>query len=70
MLPEIYTTKSSAKFLDCAEQTLKQSRVTGKLFGVPAPKFIKLGNSVRYKRETLQAWCDQFTEVSNTGETR
>ena len=39
----LYDTKEAAFEMKFAEQTLKQSRVSGSLCGVPAPKFIKIG---------------------------
>jgi hypothetical protein len=68
LLSEFNDSKKAAEFIGCAVQTLKQSRVTGQLFGLPAPRFVKLGRSVRYKQSTLQNWCNQFSERRNTGD--
>ena len=58
----------AAKVLDSTSASLKQSRYTGILFGRPAPKFIKMGRSAKYKLSTLLAFRDQFTEFQNTAE--
>ena len=58
----------AAKVLDSTSASLKQSRYTGMLFGRPAPKFIKMGRSAKYKLSTLLAFRDQFTEFQNTAE--
>jgi len=67
-LSNFYSTKETANFIGCAPNSLKQSRVSGRLFGVKAPAYIKLGRSVRYKRKTIEEWCDQFSEIENSGE--
>lgn len=60
--------KEAAVYIGCAPNSLKQSRVTGQLFGVQAPAFLKMGVSVRYKIGTLDDWLDQFAEQSNTAQ--
>lgn len=62
----LLTTNETASLLGCAPQTLKISRHTGILFGVNTPSFLKMGRSVRYKRETLDVWLKQFEEQSTT----
>ncbi len=58
----------AAKVLDSTSATLKQSRYTGVLFGRPAPRFIKMGRSAKYKLSTLLEFRDQFPEFQNTAE--
>jgi hypothetical protein len=58
----------AAKVLDSTSATLKQSRYTGVLYGRPAPKFIKMGRSAKYKLSTLLEFRDQFQEFQNTAE--
>ncbi len=61
------TEKEAAnELIGCAPQTLRISRCTGKLMGVAAPEYIKIGRSVRYKRETLEKWLSQFEEQATT----
>lgn len=57
----------AAQYLGCSEQTLRISRHTGKLFGVTAPPYRKLGRTVRYERARLDEWLGQFEEQTNTG---
>jgi|TARA_B110000238_G_C15726363_1_gene268859 hypothetical protein len=38
------------------------------LFGKPAPKFIKMGRSARYKLVELLKFRDQFPEYENTSQ--
>lgn len=58
--------KEAAIYLGCAANSLKLSRSTGQLFSAPAPAYLKMGYSVRYKITTLDEWLDQFTEKQNT----
>ena len=59
-------THQAAAEVGCAEYTLRVSRVTGTLFGKPAPKYRKLGRKVVYYREDLQAFLEQFDKQNNT----
>ena len=55
--------QDAAEYLGFARGTLKQSRVTGVLAGLPTPAFIKIGYSVRYKLTTLDEWLSQLSET-------
>ncbi len=52
--PEYLDTRCAAAYLSCSKSFLDQSRVRG-----DGPKFRKLGHSVRYKRDDLDAWMDE-----------
>lgn len=60
--------QEAAPILGTTCSTLKQSRYTGLLFGKPAPKFIKMGRSARYKLVELLKFRDQFPEYENTSQ--
>lgn len=60
--------KEASQYIGCAPNSLKQSRVSGLLFGVPAPAFLKMGYNIRYKLTTLDDWLSQFTEKQNTAQ--
>jgi excisionase family DNA binding protein len=45
--------KAAAEFLNLGESTLAKLRTSG-----GGPPFRKLGRSVRYSRDDLQAWAD------------
>jgi hypothetical protein len=60
--------KQAAPILGCAPSSLKQAAYTGVLFGRPAPSFIKMGRSRRYKFSVLMAFRDQFPECRNTSD--
>ena len=65
---QILSSTDSANYLKCAESTLRQSRVSGLLLGVSAPKYLKMGNTIRYKLSTLDVWLEQFNEKENTAQ--
>lgn len=58
----------ASKIIGAAPASLKQSRHTGTLFGKPAPIFIKMGRSARYRLSVLLEFRDQFPEYRNTSE--
>jgi len=64
----LLNTEQTAEELDCAKQTVYQSRSSGKLFGVKAPRFIKKGARVFYRKSTLEKFMSQFQEYENTAQ--
>jgi Helix-turn-helix domain len=62
------TTKEVAQYLGVVPQTIEKSRMTGKLFGIPAPKFIKRGRLVFYRLGELEQWHSQFEECQTVEE--
>jgi hypothetical protein len=65
---DTFDTHATARIIGCAPYTLRCSRCTGTLFGVDAPKYIKRGKKVFYRRETIESWLAQFSEQRNTAE--
>lgn len=62
----LYDTFTAGVFLGFKPATLRNARHKGKLAGVDAPAFIKMGSAVRYKGKTLRDWREQFTEQTST----
>jgi len=60
--------KQAANYLGFSRSTLNNARYSGLLGGVKAPKFKKLGKSIRYERASLDAWLAQFQEQTSTSE--
>jgi len=58
----------AAKVLGSTPSSIKQSRYTGELFGFPAPRYLKMGRSTKYRLSTLLEFRDQFPEFQNTAE--
>lgn len=61
-------TKQAAEYTGFSTSALNNSRYTGTLAGVKAPKFLKIGKSVRYVKSTLDTWMTQFQEQTSTSE--
>jgi hypothetical protein len=59
-------THESASHINLASNTLRGSRVSGILCGVPAPTYRKIGRKVVYDRAILDQWLDQFANQPNT----
>lgn len=58
----------AALLLKTTAGNMKQSRYTGKLYGKPAPKFIKMGRRAKYRRSRLLQFIAQFEEFQSTSE--
>jgi len=63
MEPRLLNTEQVASYIGLAKQTITELRVKG-----GGPKFCKIGRAVRYKREDLDAWIDQFQSVGSIAE--
>ena len=59
-------THEGAFHISLASNTLRASRTSGVLCGVPAPAYRKIGRKVVYDRIILDEWLDQFANQSNT----
>jgi hypothetical protein len=72
MSKKLYITSSLANTHECAGElgfassTIRMSRVTGILAGVPAPTYRKIGRKVVYDRVVLDEWLSQFANQANT----
>jgi hypothetical protein len=58
------TERQTADYLKCKPTTLTQSRWSGRLFGLPAPKYMKLGRMIRYDLNEIDAWLEKHAEES------
>ncbi|AHF01368.1 transcriptional regulator [Thiomicrospira aerophila AL3] len=59
--PERLTDIQAAAFINTTPSTIRISRTTGKLWGVTAPHFIKIGSRVFYELEDLELWIKNNT---------
>mgnify|MGYP000046388202 CR=1 FL=1 len=59
-------THVAANYLGFGSSTVRVSRVTGTLAGVPAPTYRKIGRKVVYDRMVLSKWIEQFANQQNT----
>ena len=62
----LLTTKEAAQYLGFQATTLRNARYTGRLAGVEAPAYRKMGTVARYDRAVLDDWLDQFEEQTST----
>ena len=58
----LLTSKEASSLIGVSVHSLNNSRNTGKLLGVCAPPHIKIGHSVRYRREALEQWLSSLDE--------
>ena len=63
MEPRLLTTAQAAEYTGLAKQTLHQKRISG-----GGPRFCKIGRSVRYRKEDLEAWVESFRTVASLAE--
>lgn len=60
---------AAAAYIGMSRSFLAQSRMDGERSNrTPAPPFIKIGRSVRYLREDLDSWLDQFLKLEHLGQ--
>ena len=66
---QIVSTETAAFVLDSTPDSVKVSRSSGELYGVPAPEHIKIGTkTIRYRVSTLLEWMAQFEETKSTAQ--
>lgn len=61
---------AAAPMLGVSPATLRKSRVSGTLLGLPTPVFLKMGKTIRYRDSDLKAWLNQFSTFANTAEAK
>jgi len=63
------TENQAATYIAMSRSFLAQSRMDGNRDNrTPAPPFIKIGRSVRYLREDLDRWLDNFMKLEHLGQ--
>lgn len=61
-----FTEIETAEYIGMSRSFLRQSRMEGNRENrTPAPRFIKIGRAVRYLREDLDNWLDNFYKQSH-----
>jgi hypothetical protein len=63
---EHVNTQQAAAYVGCSRHTLRKSRYTGVLLGLPAPSYLKLGVKVLYKTQELDRWLSSVPQITNT----
>jgi len=61
VVKRVMTEQETSEYICMSRSFLRQSRMEGHRENrTPAPPFIKIGRSIRYMREDLDAWLDSF----------
>jgi predicted DNA-binding transcriptional regulator AlpA len=59
-----FTEQEAAKYISLSRSYLRQSRMNGDREGrTPAPPYLKIGRSIRYLKEDLDSWLEQFRQT-------
>ncbi|MDO6421741.1 helix-turn-helix transcriptional regulator [Saccharophagus degradans] len=67
--PKALTEIEAAKYIGMSRSFLAQARMDGPRNNrTPAPRFIKIGRAVRYLRQDLDAWLDNFIKLEHLGQ--
>lgn len=66
-------TADAAEYLNISKRCLEKSRVTGELYGVAAPSFIRLGNihtrsKILYPITNLNEWLSNHQQYQTVAE--
>ena len=61
-----YTETEAADYINMSRSFLRHARIDGNRENrTPAPKFIKIGRSIRYMRQDLDDYLDQFPRLNH-----
>ena len=61
--PHALTEQQAAQYLSMSRSFLRQGRMNGDRDGrTPSPPFLKIGRSIRYLKEDLDTWLEQFRQ--------
>tara|TARA_R110002020_G_scaffold46027_4_gene131244 strand:+ start:1789 stop:2046 length:258 start_codon:yes stop_codon:yes gene_type:complete len=60
--PVLLKSKEAAIHISYSDDSLRRSRVTGRLGGMAAPKHVKIGRTVRYRVSDLSEWVKNLTQ--------
>ncbi|WP_331346548.1 DNA-binding protein [Cellvibrio sp. UBA7661] len=67
--PKAFTEIEASQYIGMSRSFLAQARMDGNRDNrTPAPPFIKIGRSVRYLREDLDRWLDNFMKLEHLGQ--
>jgi predicted DNA-binding transcriptional regulator AlpA len=64
-----FSETEASEYIGMSRSYLRQSRMDGQIGKrKPAPPFIKIGRTIRYLKEDLDAWLNSFCRASNLTE--
>ncbi len=67
-IPAMLNNTAAAEIIGTTPETLKRSRSTGLLWGLPAPAYRKAGRRVVYHPSDLSDWTGSLPKFENTGQ--
>lgn len=69
MSKRLLTEAETAEYIGMSRSYLRQARMEGNRNNrTPAPPFIKIGRSIRYRREDIDKWLDDFSGLEHLGQ--
>ena len=67
--PRVLTEQDASSYICMSRSYLRQARMDGQRDNrKPAPPFIKIGRNVRYFKEDLDNWLEQFDRLDHLGQ--
>lgn len=64
MNKDILTEKEAAIYIGMSRSFLRQDRMNGyRVNRTPGPSFLKLGHSIRYRKQDLNEWLDKHLKI-------
>jgi predicted DNA-binding transcriptional regulator AlpA len=58
-----FTEQETAQYIGMSRSYLRQGRMNGdRKNKTPAPPYLKIGRSIRYLKEDLDSWLEQFRQ--------
>jgi hypothetical protein len=61
-----FDSKLAASYLSVSEISIRNSRISGLLGGIKAPKYRKIGRKVIYLQHDLDVWIEELPVYENT----
>ena len=69
MVKTVFTEHEAAEYIGMSRSFLRQARMDGQRKNrTPGPKFFRVGTrAIRYRKDCLDEWLDQFRQVEHLG---
>ena len=65
----VLTEAETSQYIGMSRSYLRQARMEGnRASRTPAPPFIKIGRSIRYRQEDVDKWLDEFSKLEHLGQ--
>ncbi len=67
--PQTLSAADAATYIGMSQSYLAASRRTGVIAGrTPAPKFIRIGRTIRFRKTELDVWLNNHQDLEFTGQ--